>query len=63
MLQLPAPGGVLGSLNLIHRNKVPNPVLVRATARFDCPEGMSFKNLPALLFLMERRLLDARSTK
>ena len=42
-------------LNLIHRNKVPNPVSMRVTARFDAPEGLPLKTLGApcpLSFLM-----------
>ena len=34
------PGGLGGALNLIHRNKVPNPMPMRATARFDFPAGV-----------------------
>lgn len=34
------PGGLGGPLNLIHRNKVPNPALARLPARFDFPEGV-----------------------
>ena len=47
--------GVAPPLNLIHRNKVPNPVSMRVTARFDAPEGLPLKTLGApcpLSFLM-----------
>ena len=49
------PGPYERPLNLIHRNKVPNPVSMRATARFDAPEGLPLKTLGApcpLSFLM-----------
>ena len=47
--------GALDPLNLIHRNKVPNPVSMRVAARFDAPEGLPLKTLGApcpLSFLM-----------
>ena len=51
-----APGGVWPRpLNLIHRNKVPNPISMRVAARFDAPEGLPLKTLGApcpLSFLM-----------
>ena len=50
-----APGGGRSPLDLIHRNKVPNPVSMRVTARFDAPEGLPLKTLGApcpLSFLM-----------
>lgn len=36
----PAAGRAAEPLNLIHRNKVPNPALARLSARFDFPEGV-----------------------
>ena len=60
-----APGGGLPRpLNLIHRNKVPNPVSMRVTARFDAPEGLPLKALGApcpLSFLMGWRAANART--
>ena len=32
--------GRSGPLNLIHRNKVPNPIGMRVSSRFDCIEGL-----------------------
>lgn len=33
-------GGLGGPLNLIHRNKVPNPASMRVAARFESAEGV-----------------------
>ena len=56
--------GVSQSLYLIHRNKVPNPMPMRVTARFDAPEGLPLKTLGApcpLSFLMGWRAANART--
>ena len=58
---------VLGSLNLIHRNKVPEALSMRVTARFDLPQGVDLSTLQNTLNfafgplgnLMMRRALDA----
>ena len=58
--------GALGPLNLIHRNKVPNPVSMRVTARFDAPEGLPLKTLGApcpLSFLMGWRAAHGAKSK
>lgn len=45
----PLAGSVAGvqktPLNLIHRNNCSNPVSMRVSARFDCPEGVPFSAL------------------
>lgn len=38
-----------GPLNLIHRNKVPNPIAMRVSGRFDFPGGVSFKEAEAII--------------
>jgi hypothetical protein len=38
-------GGLEGPLNLIHRNKVPNPVSMRVSGRFDFPDGASIEEV------------------
>ena len=62
-----APGWLVGRpLNLIHRNKVPNPVSMRVTARFDAPEGLPLKTLGApcpLSFLMGWRAAHGAKSK
>ena len=45
------PGGQGGALNLIHRNKSPNPALARVSGRFDLPEGAPGSLLSTLLNL------------
>ncbi len=62
----PRSGGLPGPLNLIHRNKVPNPVSMRVTARFDAPEGLPLKTLGApcpLSFLMGWRAAHGAKSK
>ena len=59
-------GDSRGPLNLIHRNKVPNPVSMRVTARFDAPEGLPLKTLGApcpLSFLMGWRAAHGAKSK
>ena len=59
-------GRVQRPLNLIHRNKVPNPVSMRVTARFDAPEGLPLKTLGApcpLSFLMGWRAAHGAKSK
>lgn len=58
------PGPHERPLNLIHRTKVPNPLPMRVTARFDAPEGLPLKALGApcpLSFLMGWRAANART--
>ena len=60
------PGERERPLNLIHRNKVPNPVSMRVTARFDAPEGLPLKTLGApcpLSFLMGWRAAHGAKSK
>ena len=60
------PGPHERPLNLIHRNKVPNPVSMRVTARFDAPEGLPLKTLGArcpLSFLMGWRAAHGAKSK
>ena len=40
-----------GALNLIHRNKSPNPALARVSSRFDFPEGVGLEVLDKALKL------------
>lgn len=35
-------GGQKAALDLIHRNKSPNPAAMRVSSRFDYPEGVPF---------------------
>ena len=58
--------GLRRPLDLIHRNKVPNPVSMRVTARFDAPEGLPLKTLGApcpLSFLMGWRAAHGAKSK
>ncbi len=65
-------GPVLGSLILIHTNKVPNPALARPAARFDLPGGVTLEEAEKIIserleigfplaHLVLRRSLDGAS--
>ena len=61
-----APGGWRSSLDLIHRNKSPNPVFMRVSSRFDAPEGLPIQALRAscpLSFLMGWRAAHGAKSK
>lgn len=59
-------GFALHPLNLIHRNKVPNPVSMRVSARFEDPAGLPLEVLTApcpLSFLMGWRAANGAKSK
>lgn len=61
-----APGGWRSSLDLIHRNKSPNPVFMRVSGRFDAAEGLPVQALRAscpLSFLMGWRAANAAKSE
>lgn len=66
----PACGGVSGvqqaALDLIHRNKVPNPVFMRVAERFDDPNGLPIQFLRApcpMSFLMGWRAANGAKSR
>ena len=66
----PACGGTAGalaaSLDLIHRNKVPNPVSMRVAARFNDSNGLPVQFLKApcpLSFLMGWRAANGTKSR
>lgn len=59
-------GFTLHPLNLIHRNKVPNPVSMRVSARFEDSAGLPLEVLTApcpLSFLMGWRAANGAKSK
>lgn len=59
-------GAGAAPLNLIHRNKVPNPVSMRVSARFEDPAGLPLEVLTApcpLSFLMGWRAANGAKSK